>query len=62
MTNELPVLNNSEINYTAIITVLITAISTMFGYHVVNFVKYKKKLKQIPLKLLLMLILNIEKN
>lgn len=42
MTNELPVLNNSEINYTAIITVLITAISTMFGYHVVNFVKYKK--------------------
>ena len=42
MTNELPVLNNSEINYTAVITVLITAISTMFGYHVVNFVKYKK--------------------
>ena len=27
--------------YTAIITVLITAISTMFGYHVVNFVNIK---------------------
>ena len=42
MTNEIPVFHNSEINYTAVITVLITAISTMFGYHVVNYVKYKK--------------------
>ena len=42
MTNGLPILHNSEINYTAIITVIVTAISTMFGYHVVNSVKDRK--------------------